>query len=108
MSDAEQFVMFHKIMELRETVVEVGWLDMPTAVIISVVLAVLVHLVIGAWYWRRHWDDTEMLSFARALSVTLAIIFVVLAFLIQVDVWEYETLCETYRALYGPLPWEVA
>ena len=108
MSDAEQFVMFHEIMELRETVVEVGWLDMPLAVVISVVLAVLIHLLVWVWYRCKHWDDTEMLSLARVLSGMFAVILALAALLIQFDVWEYETLCETYRTLYGPLPWEVA
>lgn len=108
MSDAEQFVMFHEIMELRDTVLGVGWLDMPLAVVISVVLAVLIHLLVWVWYRRKHWDDTKMLSLARVLSITLAVILVLSALLIQFDVWEYEALCETYRTLYGPLPWEVA
>lgn len=107
MSDPEQFVMFHEIMELRETVVDVGWLDVPLAVVISVVLAVLIHLLVWVWYRCKHWNDTEMLTLARVLSVTLAVILVLSALLIQVDVGEYEMLCETYRTLYGPLPWEV-
>lgn len=108
MSDPEQFVMFHEIMELRETVVDVGWLDLPTAVVISVVLAVLIHLLVWVWYRREHWYDTEKLTLARVLSITFAVILVLSALLIQVDVGEYEMLCETYRTLYGPLPWEVA
>lgn len=108
MNDPEQFVMFHEIMELRDTVLDVGWLDVPLAVVISVVLAVLIHLLIGAWYWRKPWCATEMLTLARVLSITLAVLLILSALLIQVDVGEYEMLCETYRTLYGPLPWEVA
>ena len=51
---------------------------------------------------------SEGLPLTYVLSMGLGIGLVVSALVIQYNMGEYELMCETYRALYGPLPWEVA
>lgn len=106
MSDAEQFVMFHEIMELREKA-ECG-LEPVTAVTVSVVIILVANLLALAWCRYQPWCDVEILTLARVLSIGLSIGLVVSALVTQYNMGEYELMCETYRALYGPLPWEVA
>lgn len=106
MSDAEQFLMFHEIMDLKEKA-ECG-LEPVTAVTVAVVIIFVAELL--AWIWCRYrpWCDVETLALARVLSMGLGIGLVVSALVTQYNMGQYDLMCESYRALYGPLPWEVA
>ena len=106
MSDAEQLLMFHEIMDLKEKV-ECG-LEPGTAIMVSAVIILVVHLMAWIWYRRQPWCATETLALAYALSMGLGIGLAVSALVTQYNMGEYELMCEAYRALYGPLPWEVA
>lgn len=107
MSDPEQFALLHEIMELKEEIVG-SWPDPTTAVMISVALIVGAHLLVWVLYRRDPWMMDYMLPLASIVSIALSVILVSYAMTSQHAMEGYEALCETYRALYGPLPWEVA
>lgn len=106
MSDAEQFVLLQEIMELRESLGDV-FLDPTTMIVITMALIAVVNLL--AWVWSRR--DPWMRNYAMLLisvgSVSIGMIIVNYAMITQYDMEEYRMLCETYRILYGPLPWEM-
>ena len=106
MSDLEQFLMFHEIMDLKEKA-ECG-LEPVTAITIALVLIFVVNLIAWVWHRRQPWYATETLALVYALSMGLGLGLVVSALVTQYNMGEYELMCETYRTLYGPLPWEVA
>ena len=107
MSDAEQIVLLQGIMELRESLGDV-FLDPTTMIVITVALIAVVNLLV--WVWRRR--DPQVRNYVMLLisvgSVSIGMIIVDYAMITQHDMEEYRMLCETYRTLYGPLPWEVA
>lgn len=107
MSDVEQFVLLQGIMDLRESLGDV-FLDPTTMIVITMALIVVVNLL--AWVWYRR--DPQVRNYVMLLisvgSVSIGMIIVDYAMIIQHDMEEYGMLCETYRTLYGPLPWEVA
>ena len=107
MSDAEQIVLLQGIMELRESLGDV-FLDPTTMIVITVALIAVVNLLVWVWYKR----DPGMRNYAMFLisvgSISIGMIIVNYAMITQYDMEEYRMLCETYRTLYGPLPWEVA
>lgn len=105
MSDLEQFLMFHEIMELKEKA-ECG-LEPVTAMVISAVIILVADLLARVWCRHRPWCDVEILTLARVLSIGLGIALAVCALVTQYNMGEYDLMCEAYRALYGPLPWEV-
>lgn len=106
MNDPAQLYLFHDIMELKENIE--GGPDLTTAIVISVALIAAAHLLVWVWYRRDPWKRYYMMPLASLVSVGLSIALIVCAVIVQYATGEYETLCETYRTLYGPLPWEVA
>ena len=107
MSDAEQFVLLHEIMDLEEDIGVCGFLDIPTAIVVSVALIVAAHLLVWALYRREPWAIDYMMLIASVVSIGVSVALVICAVTTQNAIEEYEMLCETYRTLYGPLPWEV-
>ena len=108
MSDAEQFVMLHEIMELRGEVIEAGGFDLTTAIVVSVALIVGAHLLVWVLNKRDPGMMDFMLPIASIVSIGISVALVICAVTTQNAIEEYEMLCEMYRTTYGPLPWEVA
>ena len=106
MSDVEQIVLLQGIMDLKEKA-ECG-LEPVTAMVISAVIILVADLLARVWCRYRPWCDVEILTLARVLSIGLSIALAVCALVTQYNMGQYDLMCETYRTLYGPLPWEVA
>ena len=107
MSDAEQFVLLQEIMDLRESLGEV-FLDPTTMIVITMALIAVVNLLVWVWSRRDPWMRNYVMILISVGSVSIGMIIVNYAMITQYDMEEYRMLCETYRTLYGPLPWEVA
>ena len=107
MSDAEQFVLLQEIMDLRESLGEV-FLDPTTMIVITMALIAVVNLLVWVWSRRDPWMRNYVMLLISVGSVSIGMIIVNYAMITQYDMEEYRMLCETYRTLYGPLPWEVA
>lgn len=107
MSDAEQIVLLQGIMDLRESLGDV-FLDPTTMIVITVALIAVVNLLVWVWRRRDPWMRNYVMLIISVGSICIGIIIVDYAMITQHAMEEYEMLCETYRTLYGPLPWEVA
>lgn len=108
MNDPEQFVLLHEIMELKEEMI--GWLelDLTSAIVVSATLLVAVNLSIWILYRQDPWLRDYMIPLSIIVSIAVSIVLVLSAWMNQNTMEEYRMLCETYRTLYGPLPWEAA
>lgn len=108
MADLEQFALLHEIMDLKEEMV--GWLelDLTSAIVVSVTLLVVANLLVWALYRHDPWMRDYMMPISLLVSIAVSIVLVYSACANDHIMEEYEMLCESYRALYGPLPWEVA
>lgn len=106
MSDAEQFVLLQEIMELRESLGDV-FLDPTTMIVITMALIAVVNLLVWVWSRRDPWMRNYVMLLISVGSISIGMIIVNYAMITQYDMEEYRMLCETYRTLYGPLPWEV-
>lgn len=107
MSDAEQIVLLQEIMDLRESLGDV-FLDPTTMIVITMALIAVINLLVWIWYKRDPQVRIYVMLLISVGSVSIGMIIVNYAMITQNDMEEYRMLCETYRALYGPLPWEMA
>lgn len=107
MNDPAQLHLFHEIMDLKE-VIGAGFLDIPTAIVVSVALIAAAHLLVWALCRRDPWTIDYMMLIASIVSIGISVALVICAVTTQNAIEEYEMLCEIYRTTYGPLPWEVA
>lgn len=107
MNDPAQLHLFHEIMNLKEDI-GVGFLDIPTAIVVSVVLIAASHLLVWVLCRRDPWTIDYMMLIASIVSIGISVALVICAVTTQNAIEEYEMLCEMYRTTYGPLPWEVA
>ena len=106
MDDPGQFLLLHEIMELKEEMG--GWLDLTDAMVVAAALVVVVFTVVEVYYRHDPWMKDYMVPLSLIVSIGVGIAIVLPAWVNQYYMGEYDLMCETYRALYGPLPWEVA
>ena len=107
MSDVEQIVLLQEIMDLRESLGDV-FLDPTTTIVITMALIAVVNLLVWVWRRRDPWMRNYVMLLISVGSIGIGMIIVNYAMITQYNMGEYELMCETYRALYGPLPWEMA
>ena len=91
--------MLTQIVELKHHLDMMGWLDWKMVLIIGAVLFILAFL-------SSRYNHEDLVSYSLLIVAAMFLIG-----LFALDVYwkevEYETLCTAYRAMYGPLPWDV-
>lgn len=100
--------MLTQIVDMRHYIDTMGWLDWWVGLLILAVIwsipIVLMKLSDTNWGRRHASDELAVIVIIGDFLLSIVII------LVAVDVYftesEYTMMCETYRAIYGPLPWD--